>query len=83
VALTMLAFGIGASLPLMLLGLLSREAMQRWRSRLMEAGKGGKALLGALMVGIGLLMATGLDKRLEAALVDASPEWLTNLTTRF
>ena len=83
VALTMLAFGIGAALPLMLLGFLSREAMQRWRGRLLEAGKGGKTLLGALLLAIGLLIASGLDKRLEAALVDASPEWLTNLTTRF
>ena len=83
VALTMLVFGIGAALPLMLLGFVSREAMQRWRSRLIEAGRGGKALLGAFLVAIGLLIATGLDKRLEAALVDASPEWLTNLTTRF
>ena len=83
VALTMLAFGIGAALPLMLLGFLSREAMQRWRGRLLEAGKGGKTLLGVLLLAIGLLIATGLDKRLEAALVDASPEWLTNLTTRF
>jgi cytochrome c-type biogenesis protein len=83
VALTMLAFGIGAALPLMLLGFLSREAMQRWRGRLLEAGKGGKTLLGVLLLAIGLLIATGVDKRLEAALVDASPEWLTNLTTRF
>jgi cytochrome c-type biogenesis protein len=83
VALTMLAFGIGAALPLMLLGFLSREAMVRWRGRLLEAGKGGKTLLGVLLLAIGLLIATGLDKRLEAALVDASPEWLTNLTTRF
>ena len=83
VALTMLAFGIGAALPLLLLGFLSREAMQRWRGRLLEAGKGGKALLGVLLLAIGLLIATGLDKRLEAALVDASPDWLTNLTTRF
>ena len=83
VALTMLAFGIGAALPLMLLGFLSREAMQRWRARLLEAGKGGKTLLGVLLLAIGLLIATGLDKRLEAALVDASPEWLTQLTTRF
>jgi cytochrome c-type biogenesis protein len=83
VALTMLVFGIGAALPLMLLGLLSREAMQRWRGRLMETGKAGKALLGVLLVAVGLLVATNADKRLETMLVDASPEWLTNLTTRF
>ncbi|HXG78737.1 MAG TPA: cytochrome c biogenesis protein CcdA, partial [Methyloceanibacter sp.] len=83
VALTMLVFGIGAALPLMLLGVLSREAMMRWRSRLMATGKTGKALLGGLLIAIGLLVASGLDKWLEARLVDASPEWLTRLTTQF
>ena len=83
VALTMLAFGIGAALPLMLLGLVSREAMMRWRGRLMETGKAGKALLGVLLVAVGLLVATNADKRLETVLVDASPAWLTELTTRF
>jgi cytochrome c biogenesis protein CcdA len=83
VALTMVAFGIGAALPLMLLGLVSREAMIRWRGRLMETGKTGKTLLGLLLVGIGLLVATNLDKRIETILVDASPAWLTELTTKF
>jgi len=83
VALTMLVFGIGAALPLMLLGFVSREAMLRWRGRLAEAGKGGKMLLGALLVAVGLLIATGADKKLETYLVDASPDWLTNLTTRY
>jgi cytochrome c biogenesis protein CcdA len=83
VALTMLAFGIGAALPLLLIGLLSREAMQRWRARLMEAGRTGKTLLGLLLVAVGLLVATDLDKRIETLLVDASPQWLTDLTTKF
>lgn len=83
VALTMLAFGVGAALPLMLLGFVSREAMMRWRGRLMETGKTGKALLGVLLVAVGLLVATNFDKRLETILVDASPAWLTELTTRF
>ena len=83
VALTMVAFGIGAAVPLIAIGLLSREALSRWRGRLMEAGKGGKVLLGGVLVAIGLLVATGLDKRLETFLVDASPGWLTGLTTQF
>jgi cytochrome c biogenesis protein CcdA len=83
VALTMLAFGVGAALPLLLLGILSREALMRWRSRLMEGGKAGKTALGLILVAVGLLVATGLDKRLEATLVEASPDWLTQLTTRF
>ncbi len=49
----------------------------------MEAGKGGKMLLGVLLVAVGLLVATGADKRLETFLVNVSPDWLTNLTTRY
>ena len=42
VALVMLLFGIGAALPLALLGTLSREAMLRVRGKLMEVGSTGK-----------------------------------------
>lgn len=83
VTLTMLAFGIGAALPLLGLGWFSRETMTRWRGRLLAAGSGMKLLLGLLLLGIGMLIISGADKALEALLVQASPEWLTNLTTRF
>nr|WP_316656108.1 cytochrome c biogenesis CcdA family protein [uncultured Gellertiella sp.] len=83
VALTMASFGVGAAIPLLGLGLLSRDVMLRWRGRMMKAGKGGKMLLGALLLVIGLMILTGIDKTLEAVLVDASPAWLTHLTTRF
>jgi len=55
----------------------------RWRGRLMETGSVGKTLLGVLLIAVGLLVATNLDKRLETVLVDASPAWLTELTTKF
>ncbi len=83
VALTMITFGIGAAAPLIALGMLSREALMRWRDRLLQAGKGGKYLLGGLLLFVGVLIVSGLDKRLEAVIVDASPAWLTQLTTRF
>lgn len=83
VALTMLAFGLGAAAPLLVLGLLTREALVRMRDRLLAAGKGAKVALGVLLVLIGFAVATGLDKRLEARLVELSPHWLTDLTTRF
>jgi cytochrome c biogenesis protein CcdA len=83
VALTMIAFGIGAATPLVILGLLSREALMRWRNRLMAAGKRGKMLFGGFLVVLGAMILTGLDKQLEAFLVQASPAWLTELTTRF
>jgi len=83
VALTMLVFGIGAAVPLVLLGLASREAMMHWRGRLVGTGKVGKTALGTLLILFGMLVVTGLDKRSETLLVAISPAWLTNLTTQF
>ncbi|GJE08389.1 hypothetical protein AOPFMNJM_3726 [Methylobacterium jeotgali] len=40
-------------------------------------------MLGLALLAAGLLVLTGLDKRAETLLVDASPDWLTALTTRF
>jgi len=83
VAVTMLAFGFGAALPLLLLGMVSREALMRWRHRLLSAGKGLKAALGVLLALSGLMILTGVDKSVETVLTDASPQWLTDITTRF
>ena len=83
VAATMLAFGIGAAAPLMLLGLASREALMRWRGGLAAAGRAAKAAMGAVLVAVGLLVLTGLDKRVEAAALAAAPDWLNTLTTRY
>jgi len=83
VAIVMLAFGIGAALPLLVLGTLSREAMLRWRGRLMGSARRGKTVLGAAAILIALAVLSGLDKRLEASLLAAYPDWLTALTVRF
>ena len=83
VAITMLLFGLGAALPLLLLGLLSRETLLRWRERLRTAGKTGKIAMGVILVAVGTLVISGLDKRIETVLVDLSPTWLTELTTRY
>jgi len=80
VGLTMIAFGIGAALPLALLGLLSGAALARVRSGLLSAGKLGKALLGTAFVLVGIAVVSGVDKSIEAMLVNASPAWLTRLT---
>lgn len=83
VAGVMLLFGIGAALPMALIGTLGREALLRWRGRLLLAGQLGKKTLGILMVALGLLIVSGFDKEIETLLVNASPDWLTALTTRF
>jgi len=83
VALTMALFGIGASAPLLVLGLLAREALMRRRGSLLAFGQSAKAAMGVLLILFGAIVISGADKILETALVNASPQWLTNLTTRF
>jgi cytochrome c-type biogenesis protein len=83
VAVTMLFFGVGAALPLLVLGMVSRETITRMRGRLVATGHGAKVALGGVLITIGLLILSGLDKSLETGLVNASPDWLTNLTTHF
>ncbi len=83
VALVMFAFGIGAALPLLLVGLVSRTALLRWRGRLRQAGSSGKYLFGGVAVLTAVMILSGADHAVEGWAVDASPEWLTALTTRF
>jgi cytochrome c-type biogenesis protein len=83
VALTMALFGLGAALPMLLLGMLSREALMRWRDRMIDLGKGAKAALGVVLVLVGIAILTGFDKALETELVAIAPSWLTAVTTRF
>lgn len=85
VGLTMFLFGVGAALPLLLLllGTLSREVLMRWRDLMMSVGKELKAALGLILMVSGAVILAGYDKTIETALVNASPSWLTDLTTRF
>src|SRR5258705_13720581 len=64
VAGVMVLFGVGAALPLVLVGHCSRTAMMRVRSTLMSTGVVGKYLLGAVMIAVGVLILTGLEKGL-------------------
>jgi cytochrome c biogenesis protein CcdA len=79
----MAIFGLGAGLPLALLGMLSRGAMMKVKGKLGNAGKLGKQLLGGFLIVISLLVMTGRDKALESFLLKHSPDWLTDLTTTF
>jgi len=95
VAAMMLVFGIGASLPLLVIGLglgywrehagTRAKSGQRtnWRRAGLVAGRFGKSLLGILLLLLGLLILSGHDRQIEAQLVNWSPAWLAALTTRF
>jgi cytochrome c-type biogenesis protein len=83
IALLMLIFGLGAAIPLVALGSLSRTGMMKIRGRLLRTGQYGKQLFGLVMLVLGVLIATGVDKSLETWILDRSPDWLTRMTTRF
>ena len=77
----MALFGLGAGLPLVVLGSLSREAMLRVRGKLLSAGKQGKKVLGAVMLLLAAFILTGVDKRFENWMLDVAPAWLTQIGT--
>ncbi|MDE2133850.1 MAG: cytochrome c biogenesis protein CcdA [Alphaproteobacteria bacterium] len=79
----MLAFGIGAAVPLLALGTISRVSLMRWRGKIAGSSYGAKAFLGAILVLFGVLILSGLNQTIEAYLVSHSPDWLLQLTTRY
>jgi cytochrome c biogenesis protein CcdA len=83
VALVLTAFGIGTGIPLIGLGLLSRAALMRWRERLMSFSRVGRYVLGAALLIVGLLIVTGLDRRIETFWLENGPTWLNDLTVRY
>jgi cytochrome c-type biogenesis protein len=50
---------------------------------MLSLGGGLKSALGMLLVLSGILVFSGYDKQVEAYLVEKSPDWLTEMTTRF
>ena len=83
ISLLMAVFGVGASLPLLLIGSLSRAALLRIRGSLKTTGERGKQVLGLALLLLGALILFHADHRLEAWLLDHSPAWLTALTTQY
>jgi len=81
VALTMAAFGLGIATVLVILATATRSLLARWRGRLMQAGSGGKYVLGGLLAVVGVLILTGGDHLIEGVLVSITPDWLNDLTT--
>ncbi|ACT47026.1 cytochrome c biogenesis CcdA family protein [Methylotenera mobilis] len=80
-AVVMAIFGLGASTPLVILSLLSRQSIMKFRNKMMASGAAGKKILGMLLLVLGLLILTGWDKHLEASFLNIAPDWLVQLTT--
>jgi cytochrome c-type biogenesis protein len=55
----------------------------RWRTHFISGGAHARMLFAIVLVAIGVMVLTGLDKSIETFAVNESPLWLTDLTTRF
>jgi cytochrome c biogenesis protein CcdA len=83
VAAVMLAFAVGAALPLSIIGTISAKALANRRRAMAMVGARGRVILGTALAIAGILILTGADRRIEAALTTASPDWLVAVTTRY
>lgn len=80
---TMFVFGIGAALPLLLISMISRAALTRWRGNALATGKTLKRFLGGVLIAFGVVTLSGFDRTLQTYLIKLSPDWLTNLTVLY
>lgn len=76
----MFMFGIGAMVPVLAIAYGSRRALGGGAGFARLAAI-GKPVMGVFLLLIGALTVTGVDKRVEAWMVDHMPEWLITLTT--
>jgi cytochrome c biogenesis protein CcdA len=81
IASLMVVFGTGAALPLLALGAMSRASIAKLRGGLNRFGRWGRGGLGVLFIAVGMLILSGADKIVQAAILSASPDWLVRLTT--
>lgn len=77
--LVMLSFGFGTALVLLLAGLVSAKALKKLKPEMLQNTVKIKKMLGWLLLVLGLLVLTGLDKQLEILTLALIPEWVSTL----
>ena len=75
-------FGLGAALPLVGAAYASRAGFGRVRAWVLAHAGAAKRVMGALLLGVGLLILTGGDHALEAWVNERLPDAWLALTTR-
>lgn len=81
VSMTMISYGVGATFPLLFIGMTARRMAYQFRSNLVSVGLYGKSILGISLISIGGVIISGMDKIIENQIVLMMPDWLISLTT--
>jgi cytochrome c biogenesis protein CcdA len=75
----MLVFGIGTAAVLLMAAMLSGRLLKRWRPGLLSNAGRGKTVLGVLLLLLGGMVISGMDKVLEKFALGILPEWALTL----
>ena len=78
----MTAFALGAALVLFLVAIGARSLATRGGG-VAKVAPFAKKIAGGAFLLVAVLMLSGLDKRVEAGLLDLMPDWLVGFTTKY
>ncbi len=80
---TFLVFGLGVAASILVFAYGSRKALGARGKQLQAIARHAKPLFGAALVVVGVLVMSGFDKTLEAAVLNLTPDSLIAFTTRY
>lgn len=78
-----LIFGLGVATSMLAFAYLSRKTLIQRRNVAIGLARFGKPAFGVVLLLVGFLILTGLDRAIEAYALEIMPEWLVRFTTQF
>ncbi|MDZ4297762.1 MAG: cytochrome c biogenesis CcdA family protein [Moraxellaceae bacterium] len=75
----MFTFGVGTAAVLIVAGQLSSTMLSRIRPGMLQSAKHGKHMLGILLLILGVMVLSGIDKQLEIWALSWLPDWAVSL----
>lgn len=79
---TMAVFALGAAASLLIAGFLLGRVTRQFKAATRDSARIGRMIFGGVMVIVGLFALTGLDRVVEASLVQIMPDWLVLFATQ-
>lgn len=76
-------FGVGAAIPLVVVAYASRAGFQSMRAWVVGRAEAIKKTFGVVIVIVGVMILTGVDKQLEARVLDLLPDAWVDVTVRY
>lgn len=78
-----LVFGAGVATSILAFAYGSRKALSARKQTLQKLAKYAKPMFAGALIAVGVMIFTGIDKVIEARMLDVMPDWLIRFTTQF